>query len=85
MRLNEERIKTSEKRDESRSTVMGLNSALLEHFGELPDPRMVNKCDHLLLDIVMIAICATIANADSWEDIAAFGEGKREWLGTWLA
>lgn len=64
---------------------MGLNSSLLEHFGDLPDPRMVNKCDHLLIDIMMIAICATIANADSWEDIAAFGEGKREWLGQWLA
>ncbi|HEX3049703.1 MAG TPA: ISAs1 family transposase [Aggregatilineaceae bacterium] len=64
---------------------MALNSPLLEHFKDLPDPRMVNKCDHLLIDIVMIAICATIANADSWEDIAAFGEGKRAWLGQWLA
>ncbi len=64
---------------------MAVESELIEHFKDLPDPRMVNKCDHLLIDIVMIAICATIANADSWEDIAAFGEGKREWLGQWLA
>jgi predicted transposase YbfD/YdcC len=64
---------------------MELESALMAHFKDLPDPRMVNKCDHLLLDIVMIAICATIANADSWEDMTAFGEGKREWLGQWLA
>jgi predicted transposase YbfD/YdcC len=32
----------------------------------------------------MIAICATIANADSWEDIAVFGEGKQAWLKQWL-
>jgi len=64
---------------------MGLESQLMEHFKDLPDPRMVNKCDHLLIDIVMIAICAMIANADSWEDIAAFGEGKQAWLGQWLA
>lgn len=64
---------------------MTLNSQLVEQFRDLPDPRMVNKCDHLLLDMVMIAICATIANADSWEDIAAFGEGKKAWLEQWLA
>jgi predicted transposase YbfD/YdcC len=46
---------------------------------------MVNKCDHRLIDIVMIAICATVANADSWEAIAAFGEEKELWLRQWLA
>lgn len=64
---------------------MGLESSLLDHFSDLPDPRMVNKCEHRLIDIVMIAICATIANANSWEDIAAFGEGKAAWLKQWLA
>ncbi len=61
-----------------------MNSQLVEHFKDLPDPRMVNKCAHRLLDIVMIAICATIANADNWEDIAAFGEEKKAWLKQWL-
>jgi predicted transposase YbfD/YdcC len=64
---------------------MALESSLLAHFSELPDPRMVNKCDHKLIDIVMIAICATIANADGWEDIALFAEGKSQWLKQWLA
>lgn len=64
---------------------MPLESSLLTHFSDLPDPRMVNKCDHQLLDIVMIAICATIANADGWDDIAVFGEGKKAWLQQWLA
>jgi predicted transposase YbfD/YdcC len=64
---------------------MDIEGSLLEHFSDLPDPRMVKKCDHLLVDIVMIAICATIANADGWDEIALFAEGKREWLKQWLA
>lgn len=37
------------------------------------------------MDIIVIGICATIANADGWEDIAEFGEGKALWLKQWLA
>ena len=86
MRLNNAKIKERIKRETNQETEkMLLNSQLVEHFKDLPDPRMVNKCDHLLLDIVIIAICATIANADSWEDIAAFGESKQTWLAKWLA
>jgi predicted transposase YbfD/YdcC len=57
----------------------------VEHFKDLPDPRMVNKCDPLLLDIIMIAICATIADADSWEEIADFGSSREAWLKQWLS
>lgn len=52
---------------------------------ELEDPRMVNKCQHQLLDILLIGVCATIANAESWDDIALFAESKQEWLRQWLA
>lgn len=61
------------------------DGSLLAHFQDLPDPRMVNKCAHPFIDILMIAICATIANADGWEDIALFGESKLPWLKQWLA
>jgi len=57
---------------------------LVHHFGDLPEPRMINKCRHKLLDIVMIAICAVLADADGWEEIAAFAEGKEKWLKKWL-
>ena len=65
--------------------MMNPPNSLVEWFSDLPDPRMVNKCRHLLLDIVVIGICATIANADGWEDIAEFAEGKAGWLKQWLA
>lgn len=54
------------------------------YFGDLPDPRIGAKCDHRLLDIVLIAICAVIAGAESWDEIALFGEAKAAWLNQWL-
>lgn len=57
---------------------------LLTHLSQLSDPRMVKKCDHLLVDIVFIGICATIAGAEGWEDIEEFGKSKEQWLRQWL-
>ena len=36
---------------------------LFRHFRTLRDPRRVNCCQHRLLDIVAIAICAVVAGA----------------------
>lgn len=50
------------------------------HFSDLPDPR-VDRCKHhTLLDIVTIALCAVISNADGWTDIEAYGRAKETWL-----
>jgi predicted transposase YbfD/YdcC len=50
-----------------------------EHFSELEDPRGDNK-RHLLMDIIVIAICAAICGADSWTDVELFGEAKEKWF-----
>lgn len=63
---------------------MAVAGMLVKCFEDLEDPRMVNKCRHRLLDILVIGVCATIANADGWDDMALFGEGKHEWLKQWL-
>ncbi len=52
---------------------------IMAHFSELEDPRDDNK-RHKLLDIVVIAICAAICGADSWEDVELFGEAKQKWF-----
>jgi predicted transposase YbfD/YdcC len=62
------------------STVPG---SLAEHFGQVTDPRQ-NHVDHLLLDIITIAICAVICGADSWVEVAEFGRTKEKWLRTFL-
>lgn len=55
------------------------------HFADLPDPRVDRTKRHALLDIVAIALCAVICGADSWVEVARFGQAKREWLRTFLA
>src|SRR5258708_37660496 len=45
---------------------------------------MVNKCRHKLLDMLVIAVCATIANADRWDVMGLFGESKPAGLKQWL-
>lgn len=49
---------------------------LVEQFSALEDPRMVGKVDHRLIDILVIAVCAVIACAESWDDIALYGRSK---------
>jgi predicted transposase YbfD/YdcC len=57
---------------------------ILDHFAELPDPRREQGRIHQLDEIVFIAICAVLCGADSWEDIAAYGRSKLDWLQTFL-
>lgn len=59
-------------------------TSLKAHFGELPDPRAQHSIEHLLIDIVMITICAVICGAESWVEIEHYGIAKQEWLGTFL-
>ena len=54
-------------------------------FAGLEDPRETSRCDHQLIDILVIAVCAVIACAESWEDIALYGRSKQAWLETFLA
>jgi predicted transposase YbfD/YdcC len=58
---------------------------LLDHFAALDDPRVERTRRHALLDIVTIAVCAIICGADSWVEVAAFGQAKRDWLNSFLA
>lgn len=46
-------------------------------FAELPDPRRETKNKlHALTDILIIATCAVIGGAESWEAIAEYGRTK---------
>jgi predicted transposase YbfD/YdcC len=54
-------------------------------FAGLDDPRVTSRCDHQLIDIMAIAVCAVIACAESWEDIELYGRSKQAWLKTFLA
>ncbi len=55
-----------------------------KYFKSLTDPRRENK-RHKLIDIITIAICGVICNADNFEHIAEFGRAKHEWFKEFLA
>jgi predicted transposase YbfD/YdcC len=59
--------------------------SLVRHFAELPDPRLDRTKKHHLSDILIITLCATIAGADSWEEVQRFGQAKLNWLKGFLA
>ena len=62
----------------------GVIDSLLHHFSALEDPRCAFKVEHRLLDIVVIAVCAVIACAESFEDMALYGRSKHSWLQQFL-
>ncbi|MBN2309952.1 MAG: ISAs1 family transposase, partial [Candidatus Hydrogenedentes bacterium] len=65
---------------------MGIRSesAFLQCFGRIEDPRMERHKKHKLLDIIGVAVCASIAGADGWAAVEQFGKAKEAWLRTFL-
>jgi predicted transposase YbfD/YdcC len=54
---------------------------IAHHFANLPDPRHPAFQDHHLLgDLLVIALCAVLSGARSWDAIARFGRSKETWL-----
>lgn len=47
---------------------------LLDHFGEVPDPRDPAKVRFPLREVLFLATCATVAGCDDYDEIAAWGE-----------
>jgi predicted transposase YbfD/YdcC len=54
------------------------------HFENLTDPRLERTRRHVLQDILVIALCAMIANADTWVDIEHYGKTKLDFLRRFL-
>src|SRR3954465_14745576 len=61
------------------------SSPLRPGFGGVPRPRRQTKNKlHRLTDILVIATCAVIGGAESWEAIAAYGRTKADFFGRFL-
>lgn len=58
--------------------------SLFEHLSKIQDPRIERTKRHLLTDIPVIAVLATICAAESYPDMEEFGIDKEEWLRTFL-
>jgi predicted transposase YbfD/YdcC len=58
--------------------------SLIEHFSVIDDPRIDRSKLHKLIDILVIAICATVGGAEGWEDFELFGNCKLDWFKSFL-
>lgn len=59
-------------------------ASIRQHFGEIKDERVQGRCDYPLIEIIVIAICAVIAGANSWVEVETFGKSKEAWLRQFL-
>ena len=48
----------------------------LEHFAELKDPRQLGKVVYTLNEVLLLCLLAVLAGAETFTDIALFGEKK---------
>jgi predicted transposase YbfD/YdcC len=62
-----------------------VNASIVEHFRTLEDPRIERTKKHLLLDILVIALCTLLTGGEGFQDMALFGKSKQAWLQTFLA
>jgi hypothetical protein len=58
---------------------------LIDCFEEVEDPRDPSKVEHRLIDILVIAVCAVVAEADGFIDIEDYSRSKEAWLKGFLA
>jgi predicted transposase YbfD/YdcC len=56
----------------------------LKYFAELTDPRVERTREHLLEEILLIAIAAILSGASGWNEIENYGKAKRPWLSSFL-
>ena len=54
--------------------------SLLEHFGAITDPRQPCKVMYPLPEVLLLAVCATIAGCDDYDEIAAWGAERLGFL-----
>ena len=59
--------------------------SLFDTLSQVPDPRLDRTKLHQLVDILVIAVCATICAAETWEEMAEFGQAKESWFRKFLA
>lgn len=56
----------------------------LDYIKVIRDPRIERTKKHRLESIIFIAVCGVVGGAESWTEIQAFGEEKREWLSRYV-
>lgn len=59
-------------------------SELIHVLKEVEDPRVSGRSKHLLIDILVLTVCAILCRAETITEIQEFGEQKFNWLSRFL-
>jgi predicted transposase YbfD/YdcC len=55
-----------------------------KYFRKVRDPRVRGRKKHLLLDMVVIAICAAICGCNDWQETETYARARHDWLKKFL-
>ena len=53
-----------------------MEPSLSKYFDEIPDPRVVGRCSHLLSDILLTALCTYITGGVDYQDMHLFAKER---------
>lgn len=59
--------------------------SITEYFAAIGDPRHRRNRHHLLVDIIVIGICAATADCEGWEEMEEYARHKEPWLARFLS
>src|SRR5215216_1228553 len=57
---------------------------LVTHFSTIPDYRENHNKHHVLVEILMMAVCGAICGANAFTEIAVIANEKKAWFQTFL-
>ena len=59
-------------------------SGIMKHFESLPDPRHTRNRRHLLVDVIVVAVCGVIVGCKGPTSIERWAKAQKDWLATLL-
>jgi predicted transposase YbfD/YdcC len=64
---------------------MGPAAVVYNHFENLTDPRVNRGKNHSLIEMIFVALTATLCGAQGWADVERFGNSKLAWFRQFIA
>ena len=57
---------------------------IFTHFENITDPRQQTKVNHMLIEMITIAMCASICGVNDWQNVERFARTKEDWFRKFL-
>lgn len=63
---------------------MFFDSSIFQLFSAIEDPRVLNRCQHNLLDVLVITVCSVLCGCETWDEIEMFANERFRWFSKYL-